>query len=782
MGEVTVDRRKFVALGLVASLSLRSRGASAEPDANSKAALVYDDVDWPSFLARHDLVWDMMPRRWADSPFLGNGKLALSLRGADGDHGGLRFTIDNTDVYDRRDPSWGWTAYSRARYHPGDFVLTPAGRITAIQMRLGLWNGELEGSVTTSAGVISFVAFVHPTRMTIVIDLDVSAGERACRWHWEPGQARSSRKPVETPADAAEYQKAYGHDARIWRDNPPPRFKQRGETASCAQDLLAGGGYATAWLEIKAGQTRRTLYVSCMMSWPRGDAEAKAIAEVRWSSAAGHAALRTQNRAWWHAFYPASFVSIPDPQLESFYWIQLYKYGCAAPKEAGIIDTHGPWLQPTNWPYITWNLNSQIACWALQPTNHLELADSLFRQVDRWKSNLRRNAGTFGKGKDVAVLGHCSQQDLDGPLEMDVRFEREWGNLLWICHNYWLQYRFTMDDVMLRDRLLPLLRSAVNFYLPYLEERSDNRLHLPATFSPEIGLTTDCNYDLALLRWGCSALVSACERLRVHDRQAAQWKDIVARLTDFPVDEHGLRVGADLPAAPHRHFSHLLMIYPLYLMTWDDPKARTLIKRSVERWYAATRGEKSDAGFTLAVGASFYASMQRGDDALTCLKSLLQASAGMGQIMPNTMYAESGQNIETPLAAAQSVLDILLQSWGGMLRIFPAMPRSWRDAVFHNLRAQGGFVVSARLVEGRLAWVRIKSLAGEPCRFQAAFDIQPQSYTAAGRLAVTTEAPGRYMVDLKKGDEALVTAGNAVAHVSPVGYDPALSNYYGLRA
>ena len=71
---------------------------------------------------------------------------------------------------------------------------------------------------------------------------------------------------------------------------------------------------------------------------------------------------------------------------------------------------------------------------------------------------------------------------------------------------------------------------------------------------------------------------------------------------------------------------------------------------------------------------------------------------------------------ESPIAATRAMLDMLIQSWGGTIRVFPAVPTTWKDAVFHNLRAAGGFLVSAQRQDGKTAWVRIKSLAGEPCR------------------------------------------------------------------
>lgn len=53
------------------------------------------------------------------------------------------------------------------------------------------------------------------------------------------------------------------------------------------------------------------------------------------------------------------------------------------------------------------------------------------------------------------------------------------------------------------------------------------------------------------------------------------------------------------------------------------------------------------------------------------------------------MYKESGPVIETPLSAAQSIHDMLLQSWGGKIRIFPAIPATWKDIAYSGLRTEG---------------------------------------------------------------------------------------------
>ena len=82
----------------------------------------------------------------------------------------------------------------------------------------------------------------------------------------------------------------------------------------------------------------------------------------------------------------------------------------------------------------------------------------------------------------------------------------------------------------------------------------------------------------------------------------------------------------------------------------------------------------------------------------------------------NTMYAEAGPVIETPLAALDSIFYMLLQSWDDVLKIFPATPDAWQDVSFSNLLATGGFLVSATRRKGITTRVAIKSRSATCCK------------------------------------------------------------------
>jgi alpha-L-fucosidase 2 len=43
---------------------------------------------------------------------------------------------------------------------------------------------------------------------------------------------------------------------------------------------------------------------------------------------------------------------------------------------------------------------------------------------------------------------------------------------------------------------------------------------------------------------------------------------------------------------------------------------------------------------------------------------------------------------------------MLIQSYNDRIEIFPAIPNSWKDVSFHNLRTEGAFLVSAKKENG----------------------------------------------------------------------------------
>jgi hypothetical protein len=102
-------------------------------------------------------------------------------------------------------------------------------------------------------------------------------------------------------------------------------------------------------------------------------------------------------------------------------------------------------------------------------------------------------------------------------------------------------------------------------------------------------------------------------------------------------------------------------------------------------------------------------------------------------------------NYSEQMAAAGIVSELLLQSVGAAIRLFPAWPKDV-DAQYADLRAEGGFLVSARQQGGAVVRVAVRSTAGGTLRLLSPWpsigvrrDGRLQPLTADGRGVVAVE-------------------------------------------
>ena len=68
-------------------------------------ALVHSAIDWPDFMSRQDMVWDRVPTRWEDGPYLGNGMLGLIMfQNPKSPKNEFELHVSRGDYYDNRPP------------------------------------------------------------------------------------------------------------------------------------------------------------------------------------------------------------------------------------------------------------------------------------------------------------------------------------------------------------------------------------------------------------------------------------------------------------------------------------------------------------------------------------------------------------------------------------------------------------------------------------------------------------------------------------------------------
>ena len=763
MASTEISRRALIggAAAAAGAAPLTAIGVATADAAPAVTAVGLDDTmatdaAWASYLGGLDPVWTRVPTNFYQSAFLGNGGLAAALMQT-GSAKRLSLRLGDSRVRDHQ--GTGGTNFGNARLPIGELLLNTSGDVTKVDLRLSLWDAEVSGTVTTSKGVLTIRAYVHGKRDVLVVAASVTSGSERVQWTFTPAVAISPRVEAKPPAPAG------------LKKNPAATVSG----TTCTQNLATGGQTVTKWqTRAEAGGT--TLLATVAHTFPATNAGTVASQVLTDAAALTLDQLTDDHRAWWHAFYPKSFVSISDTRLESFYWIQLYKIASATRRDRPVVGTCGPWLEKTPWPGTWWNLNVQLEYWLLNATGHTEL-DSLSASLDRYRENLIANVPAAYRS-DSSGIARTTQEDCKGNVaQPGGSGDPEVGNLTWALHNVWLSNRHRMDDGELRTFVFPVLRRAINYYLHFLTKDSGGTYHLPKTFSPEYASSKDCNYDLALIHWGVGTLLASARRLGITDPLASKWQDVLDHLVKPPQDGDGFKIGADVKlTSGHRHYSHLLWFYPLYrLDVTTSTTNRTALTRSLDHWLGFSSAKQ---GYTFTGSGSMYAVLGNGEQARTQLVTLLDK-----YIQANTMYKESGPVIETPLSGAQTVHDMLVQSWGGTIRIFPGMPAAWANATVHNFRTEGGFLITAVRKAGKTQFIRVKSLAGEPCRvlpggLAGPYDVV--SLADGKAVPFTVNADGSLQLTLAAGADAVITTkGSAPAlTVAPAG--PNTKRYWGL--
>lgn len=709
-----------------------------------------DGVDWPGFLGRNDMVWPQLPDSWDRAPFVGNGRLGTIFWQRKG--GELYFEVSRGDLYDHRRMSKGYAElFATERLPRGGFTLTfdgaqakPTG-----EMRLDLWNAEARGLVKVEGkGAWQVSCYAHATQDVIVLNVNRashSATDLRPSLAWVPAVAGSTRDRG-VPPDYLPYPPPEEREV----DGVHVSVQEMPEDKRYHTDGLGAGQVATAWKVVREGQPWQTILISTKISYPGRTAADEAAAAVK--AAEADAGLEASHCAWWHDYYRKSFLSVPDGAVESFYWAQMYKMGSASRQGGPVLDLMGPWFMRTGWPAIWWNLNIQLAYWPFYMSNHVEEAEPLAETVWGGRARLAENAAPYQA--DSYAIGRASGPGCESPVGAEV------GNLPWVMQNLWMQYRSTMDDAFLRERLFPLMKGSFNYLKHIAAKGSDGTLRLKGVASPEYtDKVDDSSYALACLRWLATTIIAADARLKANDPIVGDCRDVLAHLAPYPVDERtGVMVGDGVTFAhSHRHWSHLFMIYPFHEWSWDDAERRPLMERSLENW---TSQPKAFAGYSWLGAAAMWEGRGNGDRGLEYVRTFLGRSP-----LPNTLYREGSPVIETPLACARTLQEMVLQSDGDRIRVFPAVPGAWKDVSFANFRAEGAFLVSAERRGGMTTYVKVKSLAGEPCRLQV--DLPAGTRLDSGRARPLGD--GSYELKLARGEEMTLGEGSGVSAVERTG-------------
>src|SRR4051812_37635322 len=199
----------------------------------AQAAAPHASIDWPKFLARHDLVWSRLPQSWAEGAPHGNGLVGAMLY-SDRKQA-LVWELGRSDVVDPRTDEGG--GRSKPRLPLGRLELETVTPITSGEARLDLWNAETAGKLATEKGAVRFHTLIHADEPVLLVELEASGAERGSHFVFRPALAIVERTiSNKTPL---------GPDVL----NPAPFVEEHGPVHVSVQELSGGAEHAVAWQE-----------------------------------------------------------------------------------------------------------------------------------------------------------------------------------------------------------------------------------------------------------------------------------------------------------------------------------------------------------------------------------------------------------------------------------------------------------------------------------------------------------------------------------------------------
>ena len=456
--------------------------------------------------------------------------------------------------------------------------------------------------------------------------------------------------------------------------------------------------------------------------------------------------LRLSHQQWWRSRWARSSVEIPDPALKRLWINGLYKLASSSYKGAPT-NLQGLWppdgeIPPGRGDYHC-DMNVQETYWPAYSSNQLDLVEPL----NRWLLNsvVPENEKLTRRFFGVEGLWFGTALDMKGRL---IGGENNWmtvqywlGAGAWMAQHVWWYWSYSQDKAWLERHGYPLLKKSLAFFEHILEAGPDGRLHIPLSTSPEFysndleSWSPDPTCDLSLVRNLIRYTSAAAGVLGVDLAKRGEWMKMDARLAPYPVGKGGLKVQPDTDYfRSHRHPMHLFPIFPGEDLTVEGSLSdRKLIEESIRMWVHKGTGEWT--GWSYPYGSMIASRARRGNHALQLLETYQAAYIWPNGFHVNGDYKKRGFSffeyepftVEAECAFTAAVNEMLLQSWGGRLRIFPALPDEWTDVAFRDLRAEGGLLVSAEMRRGEIVSATIRSEQGGEAKV-----VFPLGYVAPG--------------------------------------------------
>ncbi len=515
----------------------------------------------------------------------------------------------------------------------------------------------------------------------------------------------------------------------VTADCPAAVVGESGEVAWISQQIPGDLDWPGMSYAVARAQRGGVAAVAIVTSREAKDPRAAAIGLARATLTTGHEEMIARHERVWDKFWSKSGVQLGDGVLQTMWYRNLYflrcvtKPGVIAPGLfASLIHDQPAW----HGDYHT-NYNIQQTFWTAFSTNHVELAEPYNALIRDY----------FPRARWIAR----EVFDMEGAYYPHVLFAYEpphperckspvgrqyihhvWGFTMGVAgftvQPVWWHYKYSPDRKFLEETAYPAVRDVAVWQAEFIDQcDGDATVVLAPSVSPEHwGWTKDfernrnCTFDIAMFRYIFEAAIEGATTLGRDPQMVARWQRSLKRLPNYPTTKTDTPIVVDVEDAPPINYNIAVPAVPVFpgdLVTWrSPPEEKELFRRTIE-------GLQWNGNNSVIILAVARARLSMPGTADWLRKELLARLRPNGTLTLNVLghgLNNFGHYTEQ-FAASMAVCELLLQSVGDTIRVFPAWP-SDVSGRFENLRAQGGFLVSAEMSAGQIGPVRVTSTVG----------------------------------------------------------------------
>ena len=470
-----------------------------------------------------------------------------------------------------------------------------------------------------------------------------------------------------------------------------------------------------------------------------------------------------KHEAAWQAFWSKSGIQLGDAELQNWWYRMLYFFRVFSRSNGNAVGLAACFDHLAGWHNsLKLNYNIQQTYVAAAAIGHPELLEPFIDVLARDLPRGRWFARTSFVGAEGAFFFSDFYPFEPDPAKCRTKWHHQqsympwgytWGMAGHISSVIWDYYKFAPTAEHL-DRIYPLIKEFGLFYCSVLEECAlvDGKRRIGPSFFPELGGFHEYNvcYDIHFITAGlkiareAAALKGETDFVKRLDANIAQLPSYGTQKDPNQASQTVIEQwsGARFDEGSDRHGTMVQGIFPAGIINWfSSDDLRELGKRTINRVEKSTTHANSNVTINIA-----RARLGLGEEAIANAKICFSGTdiGKYSKEQPNGLFYWNahGYYMTEQVAIARLVTELLLQSVGDVIRIFPAWPAG-SDARFTDLPAQGGFLVSADHVGGAVGNVKIHSTVGGTAKLltpwpQQCFTVVEQASNAA--VPVTTEA------------------------------------------